>query len=87
MVQDEPRLLHPDQDALNKIFYGRSVFIPQKFNYLLHSCDVAGVEEGVWHYSGPRKPWDHADMPKAERYYHYLRQTPWGQAVQEGQLA
>lgn len=87
MVQNEPRLLHPDQDALNKLFYGRSIFIPQKFNNLLHSCDVEGKEEGVWHYSGPRKPWDHPHMPKADRYFYYLRQTPWGKALEEGKLA
>ena len=79
LVLAEPQLLHPDQDALNKIFYGRSLFVPQKFNYLLHSVQVDGIEEGVWHYSGPGKPWQQPHMAKAQRYYHYLRQSPWSE--------
>ena len=78
MVLSEPRLVHPDQDALNKLFFARCMVLPQKFNYLLHSDDVSGLTEGVWHYSGPRKPW-REDMPKADRYHHFLAQTPWGQ--------
>lgn len=81
LVQSEPRLLHPDQDALNKLFYRRSLFVPQKFNYLLHSACVDGIEDGVWHYSGPNKPWQQHDMAKADRYRHYLQQTPWAEEL------
>lgn len=77
LVLGEPRLLHPDQDALNKVFFDRSMVLPKKFNYLLHTDDVTGLTEGIWHYSGPRKPW-REDMPKADRYHHFLAQTPWG---------
>lgn len=76
LVLDIPNLLHPDQDALNKIFFNRSIFIPKKFNYLLHSDAVDDLTEGVWHFSGPRKPWLQ-DMPKAHRYHYYLSRTPW----------
>lgn len=78
LVLSDPRLLHPDQDALNKVFFGRSVVLPQKFNYLLHSSDVGHLTEGVWHYSGPRKPWNE-ETPKADRYRHYLSLTPWAE--------
>ena len=77
MILNQPNLLHPDQDALNKLFFNCSMFIPQKFNYLLHSQNVEDVEEGVWHYSGPCKPWQEPHMPKAQRYFHYLNMTPW----------
>lgn len=76
LILSNPHLIHPDQDALNKVFFGRSVFIPHKFNYLLHSCDVDALTEGVWHYSGAFKPWDE-ETPKADRYHHYLSLTPW----------
>lgn len=78
LVLSNPRLIHPDQDALNKVFFGRSAVIPQKFNYLLHSAEVEHLTEGVWHYSGPRKPWNE-DTPKADRYRHYLSLTPWAE--------
>lgn len=79
IVLGEPRLLHPDQDALNKVFFECSVVIPKKFNYLLHTDDVTGLSEGVWHYSGPHKPWHKSSKDttqKADRYAHYLAQTP-----------
>lgn len=75
-----PLLLHPDQDALNKVFFGRTCTLPKKFNYLLHTDIVDDVYEGVWHYSGPKKPWLH-DMPKADRYHHYLALTPFAPFV------
>lgn len=80
MVLRIPQLTHPDQDALNKVFFEHSTVIPKKFNYLLHHDDVSAVSEGVWHYTGARKPWKEsgANMPKADRYRHYLARTPWG---------
>ena len=78
-VRAHPALVHPDQDALNKVFYTRSMTIPQKFNCILHSNHAEDREQGVWHYSGACKPWLDPHMPKAHRYHHYLRQTPWAQ--------
>lgn len=80
LVLDNPQLLHPDQDALNKIFFGLTAFLPKKFNYILHTDDVRNITQGIWHYSGPRKPW-REPMPKADRYHYYLAHTPWGQGV------
>lgn len=79
IVLGNPNLLHPDQDALNKVFFGRSLFVPEKFNYLLHTVDVSDKERGVWHYSGPDKPWN-TETQKAGRYRFFAAQTPWADA-------
>lgn len=79
IVLNTPALLLPDQDALNKVFFEHSKMIPKKFNYILHSDPVLDLQEGVWHYSGENKPWKSKNMPKADRYRHFLRRSPWGE--------
>ena len=35
MVWKEPRLFHPDRDAINKLFFHKIVFLSQKCNYIV----------------------------------------------------
>lgn len=80
-----------DQDVLNGMLYDKKQFMPLKYNVMdsfliknaklperyLHQ-EEALFQPAIIHFSGPIKPWHRESKnPYTDRYYYYLRQTPW----------
>ncbi len=85
-----PKLQAPDQDALNLMYDRHVKLFPWSFNFRYHIIfDVKDVpvvknpdneilkQVKVIHYTTPVKPWFYPDLPLAEHWWRFARQTPW----------
>jgi lipopolysaccharide biosynthesis glycosyltransferase len=81
-----------DQDALNALLPGEWNPLPPRWNqqrallegapgntlYSPEQLDEARQQPSIIHYTSQRKPWQAGDdHPFGNRYWHYLRYTPW----------
>ena len=71
---------YPDQDVLNKFFYGDVEFIDEKWN-VSNYCVEDKEFNSLCLIHFIQKPWTNLDAPLAYLYFHYLRQTPWYEQV------
>ena len=75
-IQDNEKLLYPDQDAINEILRGKIKRLDQKWNNQVNDMGnplVSAKEGGIFHYIGNIKPW-HLSPNKSNEikiYYEY----------------
>ncbi|MBX3501463.1 MAG: glycosyltransferase family 8 protein [Alphaproteobacteria bacterium] len=73
-----------DQDLVNAVFAGRKHVLDRRWNVLLHALSAedcerfeAGAFRGIFHYSGPAKPWLEATpAPVRALYETYAAVSP-----------
>jgi len=84
------KLVAPEQDALNALFYDRWIKLPLEWNCYRDSI-IRAKKEGykkrnikklkkpkIIHYVSSSKPWHYSDIhPLKKRYWFYLKQSPW----------
>jgi lipopolysaccharide biosynthesis glycosyltransferase len=83
--------LNPDQDALNGLYHDRRITLPSIYNAItpffkqknqlnLEKTKLADIQKNVViiHFNGAARPWFlSCAHPYQQRYFDYLKQTPW----------
>ncbi|EHY1139966.1 glycosyltransferase family 8 protein [Campylobacter coli] len=76
-------LMFPDQDTLNITLYNKIKYLPHVYNampvqtyYDENQKQEAFSNPQIIHWAGAHKPWKYPDVPYAEIFWHYARQTP-----------
>ncbi|MGD9916423.1 MAG: DUF4422 domain-containing protein [Paenirhodobacter sp.] len=89
-----------DQDILNKYLFGKTKFIPGRWNVLWmddrHAGELAPEDHQIYaqtfenpaivHYAGIGKPWRNTLNPLSHYYWEALRTTPWYETILFGFL-
>ncbi len=84
------RISSPDQDFLNYICQGKTLYIPPRYNmnyaverdvlariWSREEIEEARNHPAIVHYIGPVKPWSAVCVhPRRQLWWHYLRRTP-----------
>lgn len=84
LLERHPELPAPDQDVLNAIFRGNTLYLDARYNvfannYALVDSFVKNNDNDIIiHYTGDSKPWKRITHPVDLMYWHYLRYTPFG---------
>lgn len=79
-----------DQDAFNFCFGGRVKYLPFGCNYMtsvigafsdeeikeFYNCDIAAENALVLHLCSKYKPWDHSNVPFADKWYGCYKRSP-----------
>lgn len=101
-VDAHPRLIWPDQDALNGVLHEHRLHLHPRWNampglwelgrrYLPYAWDereAARRDPAIVHFVGPHKPWHYRSRhPYRSVYFRYLEQTPWHARPIEGRSA
>jgi len=73
---------HQDQDVLNFVFQGKTLYLDKKWNYFAapkpfdaEPCKPADAP-CIIHFIGSKKPWTALQTPISERFWHYAEKTP-----------
>ncbi len=82
-IENNPeKIQYWDQDALNAVLSGAWKKLPAQWNvtaavYEKHA-DNQTFPPAIIHFTGSHKPWhSHCKHPAKEKYFYYLRKTPW----------
>lgn len=79
IIQNQKILIYPDQDFINKIFYGDIKIVNQKYNLLAKLVKYEDLKEKplIIHYAGSVKPWNddvsRFDIEFLMPYYEAIR--------------
>ncbi len=80
MIRDVRKvLIYPDQDFINKVFYGQIKIISNKYNLMAKDIRYKDLDETplIIHYAGSFKPWDENvsrfDIEYIKPYYEAMR--------------
>jgi len=80
---DKPKW--PDQDVLNIIFQGKTLYLDKKWNYFSATKPFSyknyelikyDSTPRIIHFIGSKKPWAALQTPIGERFWHYAEKTP-----------
>jgi lipopolysaccharide biosynthesis glycosyltransferase len=79
---NSPKLMFPDQDAINVILAGHKALLPSHFNLnplsLSKPEDLKNIPNRILHFSGSAKPWHRYYQFEFQTLYRkYLEYTPW----------
>ena len=87
------RFINQEQDLLNKVFNGEFYTLPNNYNFEIHPLIynseydffnhyMEKIENGkIFHFLADKKAWFYPDIPKADLWWTYARQTPFYEEI------